>query len=151
MRDLEVPDLSSERVPLAMSGIVLTSARAEELTTAGDDERLIAVLDSPPAARRQFSPDDELVVFVEVYDTDKAPHQDTVTTRVVDQSGETVVESVDPISGDALHNERSVYDHRVSLRVDDLRPGRYVLKVEVQSQLNRGTSVFREVPFTLVK
>ncbi|MGB7219502.1 MAG: VWA domain-containing protein [Vicinamibacterales bacterium] len=147
MHDLVVPDFSKS--PLAMSGIVLTSARANDLTTTGDEERLIAVLDAPPAARRQFSPDDELLVFVEIYD--KVLRQDIISTRVLDQMGQTVLENVETVSSEALHNERGVYEHQERLRLDDLEPGRYVLKIEVRSQVNPEIRVSREVPFTLVR
>ncbi|MGB7219500.1 MAG: VWA domain-containing protein [Vicinamibacterales bacterium] len=153
VRDLEVPDLGNEKTPLAMSGIVLTSARATELVTTGDEERLTSLLGTAPAALRQFSPHDELVVFAEVYDRVKAPHQDVVSTRVINQAGQIVLERADavaPVINDAQRNDRGTYEHQVRLPLTDVLPGRYVLRIEVSAQVNPGIRVSRGVPFTVV-
>ncbi|OFV90895.1 MAG: hypothetical protein A3G76_13310 [Acidobacteria bacterium RIFCSPLOWO2_12_FULL_65_11] len=151
VRDLDVPDLASGKAPLAMSGIVLTSAHATDLLTTGGEERVTSLLGTPPAALRQFSSDDEIVVFAEVYDRVRAPHQDVVSTRVTNQVGQTVLENVGAVASDALRNDRGVYEHQVRLRLDELLPGRYVLRMEVRAQVKPEVSVFREVPFTIVR
>jgi hypothetical protein len=147
--DLEVPDLTNKKTPLVLSGIVLTSTRAIELTTTGDREPLVAVLGAAPAARREFSRDDELVVFAEVYDTDKTPHRTIVTTRVLDLTGRTAFELIDPVPGILQGGRNEVWGHRARLRLGDLRPGRYVLQLEARSQTAPERIVTREIPFTV--
>lgn len=149
--DLEVPDFNKGN-GLAMSGLVLTSARAAQLTTPLDDARLVTTLATAPSARRQFSSSDAVVVFAEIYDTNTSSHQDVITTRVVGADGKTAVESVDMVPSEKLNGNRvTAYPYRAQLRLNDFAPGAYVLKVEIQSQGKGKPTVSHEVPFTVTK
>src|SRR5947199_10319376 len=64
--DLDVPDFAKQ--PLAFSGLVLTSATAGMVPTAGHAPMLKDVLPNPPTATRAFYPLDTLALFTEIYD-----------------------------------------------------------------------------------
>ena len=68
--DLEVPD--SAKAGFGLSGIVLTSSRADLLVTANPDPVLKDALPGSPVATRRFSTSETLSVYVEAYD---APRQ----------------------------------------------------------------------------
>jgi hypothetical protein len=138
------------RTSSVLVGVELDNlARAIELTTTGDREPLVAALGAAPATRREFSRDDELVVFAEVYDTDKTPHRTIVTTRVLDLTGRTALELIDPVPGISQGGRSEVRGHRARLRLSDLRPGRYLVQLEARSQTAPERIVTREIPFTV--
>ena len=151
MRDLEVPDFGASKTTLDMSGLVLTSAHANASTTTGEVDPLTSLLESPPAALREFAPADELVVFAEIYDHGAPSHQDAVTTQILDETGHVALETVDTVSNDDLRGNGGAYQHHVRLRLDDLAPGRYVLKVEAESLANRDARASRMLTFTVAK
>jgi len=64
--DLDVPDFTKD--PIALSGVVISSASGSRMSTAKPDEELKGALPGPPVAVRTFPRGDELAVFVEVYD-----------------------------------------------------------------------------------
>src|SRR5262249_25651530 len=68
--DLEVPDFT--KGPLVMSGVSLTSRAAGAATTLKPHDPLADVLPGPFSALREFSSDDEIVLFAEVYDNRQA-------------------------------------------------------------------------------
>ncbi|HEY8152320.1 MAG TPA: VWA domain-containing protein, partial [Vicinamibacteria bacterium] len=70
--DLDVPDF--DKPPLALSGLVLTSATAGLVPTAGAAPSVKEVLPGPPTATRTFYPFDTLALFMEVYDGEKTAH-----------------------------------------------------------------------------
>jgi hypothetical protein len=141
VRDLDVPDFSA---PLAMSGIALASNRSKEQPTTGDAEPLSALLEAPPAARRDFSPDDVIDAFAEVYES--APASATVLTSIRGARGDIVFTATENVPADTFRSDRRAYAHRIRIRVEDL-DGQYVLRIEARSEA--GASVAREVPFTV--
>ncbi len=149
MNDLDVPELNTEKTRLTMSGVILTSVRASDLPTTGDDERLTPLLGAPPSAQREFSGDDELVVFVEVYDRDLAWGDDVLTTQVINAAGRAVLESAEPLSSGASQDDRGASGYQTHLRLDDLLPGRYLLKMEARSKTTGDVAVSRSVPFVV--
>jgi hypothetical protein len=68
--DLDVPDFT--KGPLVMSGVSLTSTAAGAVTTLKLHDPLADVLPAPFTATREFSSDDEIVLFAEVYDNRQA-------------------------------------------------------------------------------
>jgi VWFA-related protein len=147
--DLLVPDFNKGD-GLAMSGLVLTSARAAEMTTPLNDPRLVTTLDTAPSARRQFAPSEAIEVFAELYDTNSSSHQDVITTRVLGADGQARVESVDAIPSEKLNGNRgAVYPYKARLRLDGFAPGSYLLRIEVESKAKGSARASREVPFTV--
>ena len=143
--DLDVPDFS--RGSLLMSGLVVTSLSGSQMPTAQADERLYAVLPDPPSARREFPPDDEVAVFAEFYDNEnKTPHQVEIETKVTSDAGNIVYKATEERAAEELQGERG-YGYMSRIPLQDLAPGRYVLRIEGRSHLDPGVSVSREVQF----
>jgi hypothetical protein len=143
--DLEVPDYS--RLPLALSGLVLTSSDAGSFATASPAPPFISVLGAPPVARRRFGRSEELTWFVEVYRSAVAArHEVTLTASVQALVDGRAVHSVrDRRSGEASRGTRTdSFSGTVPLK--DLTPGTYLLRVEAASALG-GRAEVREVPF----
>jgi VWFA-related protein len=144
--DVDVPDFADD---LAMSGVALTSTQASETFTAIPDRRLDVALPGPPTTAREFSSDDMLTLFTEVYENRRRPHTITFTTELRDASGgvvgtsEVQRQATEKPAGPSVH----AFSPRVSL--NDLQPGRYVLRVEARSTLDRSSSVSREVAFVV--
>jgi VWFA-related protein len=148
--DLEVPDFSSGKTPLAMSGLLLTSARAAQLTTPLTDARVSAVLEMAPSARRQFAANEEVLVFAEIYDTNTSPHQDAISTRVINNAGKAVIDGVETVASDEMNgNRKTAYLHKARVHLDGLPPGPYVLRIGVQSGGKSSAEASREVAFTI--
>src|SRR5262245_58253367 len=130
--DLEVPDFA--KAPLSLSGLVVTSALGSAIPTVRLDERLRA-LPGPPMAARTFPPNDELVLFVEIYDNLPAkPHTlELLTTLTGEDStvrfrADAVLQPADPNGGPAA----SGYMRRIPLK--EVPPGSYLIKVAVRAR-----------------
>jgi hypothetical protein len=147
--DLEVPDFTKEK--LAMSGLVLTATSARYTPTARPDEALKPVLPGPPITHRQFLQDEELALFVDVYDNvPGTPHRVDITTTIRTTEGREVFKTEDERSSEELQGGRGAYGHSGTIPLKDLAPGLYVLRVEARSRLQDTPAVAREVQFTIV-
>src|SRR5262249_40113499 len=87
--DLDVPDFT--KAPLTMSGIVMTSPSGSRLPTVRPDEELKQLMPASPIGSRTFPANDELAVFVEIYDNVGATaHKVDITTTVTADDGKVV-------------------------------------------------------------
>jgi VWFA-related protein len=144
--ELEVPDFV--KAPLTMSGIAITSMAGASLPTTKPDEQLKTVLPGPPVALRTFPPNDELGLFVEVYDNEASkPHKVDITTTVTSDDAKVVFKNDEERSSTDIQGKRGGYGYVGRIPIRDLAPGRYVLKVEARSRLGQGATVDREVQF----
>ena len=146
--DLDVPDY--DHAPISMSGLVISHDRSTEVPTATADETLRASLSGPVSTCRDFSADDTLRWFAEVYQgTRMAEPVVTTTTTIVDPAGHIV------FTRDAERSTANPPDDRGLLRVtgttplDDLAAGSYVLHLEARLAFG-GQTVSREMPFRIV-
>jgi VWFA-related protein len=145
--DLEVPDYG--KVPLSMSGLLLTSRAGTATVTARADPLLQRAMPAPPVALRSFPQDDEVLAFAEVYDRNAgAPHVVDIITTVTATGGAVVWKGADERTSAELQGASGGYGHTVRVPMSGLAPGRYLLKVEARSRL--GPSASREVPFEVV-
>jgi hypothetical protein len=144
--DLDVPDFA--RAPLAMSGLLITSASASRVPTANPDEELQAVMPASPTARREFPRTDTLSVFTEVYDNQtRTPHRVSIRSRVLSDSGTVVFTSEEERSSAELKGAAGGYGHTATIPLAQLAPGRYVLRVEARTLLADGPAATREIEF----
>ena len=147
--DLDAPDFS--KAPLAMSGIVITSASASRVPTATNDpsgDQFKDVLPAPPAASREFPSNDQLAIFSEVYDNlGGAPHRVSITATILADNGSTVFTRSDERSSDELKGAVGGYGYTAAIPLAGIPPGRYVLRVEATSLSGKGESVQRQVEF----
>ena len=128
MADLEVPDFA--KLPFSMSGIALTSASAAAAPTVRPDESLRQVLPGPPVAARSFPQNDEIALFVEVYDNDAdKPHKVDITTTVTSDDGKVLIKTEEVRDSSELQGRRGGYGYAARLALKDLPPGSYVLTI----------------------
>jgi VWFA-related protein len=145
--DLEVPDFSNPG--LSISSIVLTSPWASQLPTANPDADLKGVLPAPPTAIRDFPRSDTIALFAEIYDNDaRAAHTVAITTSVLADDGKVVYSMADERKSEELAGaKRGGYGYTGNVPLQNLAPGRYVLRVEARSTLGGGEPVRRELEF----
>jgi VWFA-related protein len=149
--DIEVPDYS--RDSFGLSGVVLTSSRAQEFATPQPDKGLADVFSSPPTATRAFTSDEEIAYFVELYDnSSEAAHKvDVVTTVRSAADGRTVFTASDNREIKAESSEkRPIHGFSTDFTLADYTQGTYILRIEATSTANRQTA-FREIPFEVVE
>jgi hypothetical protein len=150
--DLEVPDFNA--APLSMSGLVLTSTRANVGPVVGvtADDALRQMLPGPPTLAREFRQDEEVGLLAEVYDNEgKTPHKVAIATTVRADDGREVFRVSDERSSSELQGARGGYGYTAKVPLAALAPGLYVLKVEARSTLGKNTSAAREIQIKIVK
>jgi VWFA-related protein len=144
---------------LAMSGVTLTSRRANEVLLVGD-RALRSALAADPTARRTFRAADGLSAYAEVY---TELDDDSAATRISALRVATLEATIAPIGGGVA---RQAKGQRVSaeavgkiaregFRTDfdltRLQPGGYVLTLEGRSPKDRKRIVSRQIPFDIVE
>lgn len=146
--DLDVPDFA--KLPFSMSGVALTSASAVTQLTVRPDESLQQVMPGPPVAARSFPQNDEVALFVEVYDNDPGkPHKVDITTTVTSDEGKAMIKTEETRDSSELQGRRGGYGYAARLVLKDLPPGPYVLSVSARSRLGDTPPAERQVPFTV--
>lgn len=147
--DLDVPDFY--KLPMAMSGVTLTSMAGSALMTAKPDEQLKAVLPAPPIAMRTFAQNDELAIFTEIYDNSgKAPHKVDIVTSVLTDEGKPVFKVEDVRDSSELGGAKGGYGYTTRVPLSDLAPGLYVLNLDARSRLGNDIVASRQVQFRVV-
>jgi hypothetical protein len=149
LADLDVPDF--DKLRFSMSGIALTSNRAAVEPTVRPDESLQQVMPGPPVAARSFTQDEEIALFVEVYDNEASkPHKVDITTTVTSDEGKVMIKTEEARDSSELQGGRGGYGHAARLALKELAPGPYVLTVSARSRLGDMPSAERQVPITIV-
>ncbi|HEV7502490.1 MAG TPA: hypothetical protein VGQ33_20880, partial [Vicinamibacteria bacterium] len=136
--DLEVPEFGKQN--LGFSGLVLTSATAGMVPTAGSVPMFKDVLPNPPTATRVFFPFDTLALFAEIYDGESNAHTLDVATTLTASDGAVAFRTVDQrqTGGRTAAGARGpalVYTAQVPLKT--MPPGIYSLKVEATSRMGK--------------
>jgi hypothetical protein len=147
--DIEVPDF--DKTALSMSGLVLTSGLAAAVPTARSDDQMKAVLPGQPTVARAFSSQEEVAVFVEVYDNDTAPHSVDIKTTLTSDEGRELFKYEDERSSKELAGKKGGYGVVVRLPLTDLADGVYVLRMEARSRLGGDKVAAREVQIGVVR
>jgi VWFA-related protein len=145
--DLEVPDY--EKVPFALSGLVLTSSSAPRLVTPKPDPVLKNVLPLPPSTARSFGKNETVALFAEIYDrSTPTPHDVDVKVVVVPNGGTIpVFTTTDTRRMEASAVTRS-HAYTAEIPMNELAPGEYVLRIEASAR-NGNHVAAREVPFSV--
>lgn len=149
--DLVVPDFAKE--PLALSGLLISSAAAGAIPTAGVIAELGNVLPAPPTTVRNFVSGDELALLAEVYDNQPTaqPHSVFITTTLKADGGRTVFSTDEQRSSKELGGKKGGYGYTARVPLKDLTPGLYVLRVEAKSGLKDVPSAARDVQIRIVR
>lgn len=124
--DLEVPDFSKGP---GVSGILLTSGRANAVPTSVDPETYsrLAVL---PSVRRTFSANDELVALAEIYDSSRNRDLE-VATLLVNAEGQELYRRATTVTRQGLKDAGGTYRHAVQIPLRNAR-GDLMLKLDVR-------------------
>ena len=151
--DLVVPDYNA--TGLAMSGLLITDEAARQQFSAQPDDQLPpGALPAPATTRRTFGRNDVVSIFTEIYDTN--PSRDArrieVITTLAGEGGDPAFSSRESLSGGATSPDvkglRIPVTKQIALK--DVRPGRYVLRVEARLLGNDANRVSRETAVTVV-
>lgn len=133
--DLEVPDFY--KPPIAMSGLVLTSASAGQApTVAKNQDPVLAALPGPPTTAREFTRNDELALFTEIYENapGAAAHKLDIATTMRAEDGRVVLQNREERASTELQGGRGGYGYMTRIPLKDYAPGLYVIHVEGRSR-----------------
>jgi len=147
--ELEVPDFY--KPPLAMSGLTLASASGDRTPTArAKDDPVGTLLMRPPTTRREFTRDDQLTLFAEVYENQSnlPPHKVDIATEVRADGGRVVFSNSEERSSTELEGSPPAragkaksgggYGYTVQIPLKDFAPGLYVVHVQGKSLAGKG-------------
>jgi hypothetical protein len=143
--DLDIPDFG--KLPLSMSGVLVTSVTRAGAATARGDEQLQKLMPAAPVSRRTFTRDDELFVFAEIYDgPGSTPHTVDIRTSIQPlDGGPQQFQNAEERSSREFQSTNGTYPYSVRIPMSRLGAGRYVLTVEATSRL--GPKTQRQIPF----
>ena len=143
--DLDVPDFSKD--PLLMSDIALTSAMSGIAPTIHAKDPLEKLLPGPLTTFREFSTQDEVALFTEIYDNNKQPHKVEIVATVKAEGGQEVFRTQEEHSNSELAGSAGGYGFQARVPLKSFAPGLYVLRVEGTSQIGDRPTTSKEIVF----
>ena len=146
VRTLVVPDFYKS--PLVMSGLTLLSASGVLAPTARVKEDPVGqLLMRPPTTAREFTRDDQLVAFAEIYENDRntPAHKIDLTTEVRAEGGRVVFSNSEERASTELQGGRGGYGYTAQIPLKDFAPGLYVVHVEGKRRDGNIPAVARDV------
>jgi VWFA-related protein len=150
--DLVVPDYTSNG--LAMSGMLLSAESARsQLTAQPDDQLPPQSLPAPATSGRTFGRNDVVNVFAEIYDniSSREAQRIEVITTLTGEGGDAAFSSRETLGGGSGANVKSAripVARQIPLK--ELRPGRYVLRLEARALGGTAKPAMRETTLTVV-
>ena len=155
-RTLVVPDFY--KAPLVMSGLTVLSASGVLAPTAKvKDDPVGLLLMRPPTTSREFTRDDQLLLFAELYENQQnaQPHMIDITTEVRADGGRVVFNNTEQRSSTELQGGGSSasargaraggYGYTAQIALKDFAPGLYVVHVEGKRRDGNVPAVARDV------
>ena len=135
--DLEVPDFF--KAPFTMSGVALTAASAQTVVTVGSEGMIAPLVAGPTTATRDFSREDTLALFAEVYENAPGAPSHTVdlATTVRSADGRVMFEAKETRSSTELQAGRGGYGYTPQIPLKDFAPGTYLIHVEAKSRAGK--------------
>jgi VWFA-related protein len=149
--DLQVPDYNARG--LTMSGLLLTDDAARlQFSPQADDQLPAGTLPGPATSRRTFRQNDTLSAFAEIYDSSSSSdaRRIEVTATLVGEDGVTAFSSRESLAGSSPDAKTSRIPITRQIPLKDVRPGRYVLRLEARLLGGGASSVARETHITVV-
>jgi VWFA-related protein len=150
--DLRVPDYSARG--LAMSGLLLTDDAARlQFSPQPDDQLPAGTLPGPATSRRNFDRNSVISAYAEVYDTgaSRDSRRIEVTTTLVGEDGSAAFSSRESLAGASAEVKSSRIPIAKQIALKDVRPGRYVLRIEARLLGGGANPVARETPVTVLQ
>ncbi len=144
--DIEVPDFA--KPPLAISGVSITSVETSGLHVSSGKNALTEVMPGPMTAIRQFSSNDRIAVYAEVYDNvgNADPHTVTVRTVLRTEEGVPVKTVVAERSSAVMNRRQDGYGFLFEIPLNGVAPGAYALHVEPSATASDGPRPSRTIP-----
>jgi VWFA-related protein len=125
---VDVPDFT--RAPVSLSGLVVAASPSGAAAPSDAYADLLPVV---PTTRRVFRPTDRITVFARGYQGGRhAVVSATATARLVDAANQEVFSSDTPLGAESFGARRSA-DYRLTVPVDRLGPGYYLLTVSLST------------------
>ena len=149
--DLQVPDYNA--TGLAMSGLLVTDQAARQQFSAQPDDQLQpGLLPGPATSRRTFTQNDVVSVFAEIYDSSSSreARRIEVTATLVGEDGVAAFSSRESLAVGASDVKSSRIPVSKQIALKDVRPGRYVLRVEARLLGGGANPVSRETAVTVI-
>jgi VWFA-related protein len=149
--DLQVPDFNARG--LAMSGLLVTDAAARLQFSAQPDDQLPAgTLPAPATSRRTFRQTDVLSAFAEIYDSSSSreARRVEVTAALIGEDGNAAFSSRESLSPGPEGARSSRIPVAKQIALEDIRPGRYRLRVEARLLGGGANPVARETSITVL-
>jgi VWFA-related protein len=144
--------------PLVMSGLTVLSASGVLAPTAKvKDDPVSLLLMRPPTTAREFTRDDQLLLFAELYENQQnaQPHMVDITTEVRAEGGRVVFTNTEQRSSTELQGGASPaaarsakaggYGYTAQIALKDFAPGLYVVHVEGKRRDGNIPAAVREV------
>ena len=143
--DLDVPDFSQQ--PLMMSGVALTSRQLANAPTLTPKNPLRDFLPAPPTTTREFSADDSIALFAEVYDNMKtaAAHTVDLTATLRADDGREIRSVSEQRSSSELTGATGGFGFRADLSLEGAEPGLYVIHIEARANAGDRPVASRDV------
>jgi hypothetical protein len=143
--DVDVPDFSQQ--PLMMSGVALTSRLLATTPTLTPKNPLRDFLPAPPTTTREFSADDTIALFAEVYDNLKtaAAHTVDLTATLRADDGREIRSVSEQRSSAELTGATGGFGFRADLALEGAEPGLYVIHIEARANAGDRPVVSRDV------
>jgi len=145
--DLTVPDFT--RGLLAMSGVSIMSEAGADVPTLQSKSVRTTALPGPPSASREFTRDDTLVMYAEVYEnvwwTD-SDHTISLKADLRAEDGRVVHTASEQRSSKAPPLADGGHGFLVSVPLSKVPSGSYVVRLEARSDFGEKPSVTREIP-----
>lgn len=142
--DVEIPDFSKPK--LALSGATITARHLPVALTVHAGRRL-SPLPSPPSTSREFSPGDELDLFVEVYDNVKTAHRVDATATLRADDGRVLTTRSEEWTSSA--NETGGFAFRSTIPLTGATPGLYVIHIEARANTGDRPVAVRDIPIRI--
>ena len=140
--DIEVPNYTD--LPLSISDVVVSSARAPSLLTLEEDPVLRQALPAQPSASRRFDRRDTVKTFVEIYDTHWILAREIgVTATLRADDGDIIMRSEQTLKS----SNRGRFYFTGQLPLQELTPGKYVLNLEAYTRDGVPASASQELRF----
>jgi VWFA-related protein len=150
--DLIVPDFSRES--LMMSGVLITSAAQAQVPSVVPDKTIsVNDLPAPATSRREFVQGDLLALFAEIYDNaSTSGRQIDVVTRLTAEDGRDAFTARDTLGAGLPPGaaRTTTFVHSKQIRLRDVAPGTYLLRIEATARGTNQAAVSRETVITVV-
>jgi VWFA-related protein len=149
--DLQVPDYTARS--LAMSGLLLSDQAARlQFTPQPDDQIPPGALPAPATSRRTFTRNDVISAFAEIYDngSSRDARRVEVFSTLIGEDGAATFSARETVTASAAGEKSARIPISKQIPLKDMRPGRYVLRVEARVLGDTANPVSRETTVTVI-